>query len=329
MTALRRAFKEELESGLVDAVAARPGLAVIAVVGDGMAGTPGIAARVFTALAAGGVNVIAIAQGSSERNISFVVDPRTRRRRPTRRIHAAFQLSKIGGGRHADRPRTDVVLLGFGKVGRALADQLAARQREPGVRVVGLLDRSGYVFEAARPLARAPARGWRRARTRARCCSTLGGGPPPAATGLSTIAQPRGVAAGAGGRDRGGDGRPARSALAHGFDLVLANKKPLAGPPESYAGLLSAAAAAGRRIRYEATVGAGLPILDTFRKLVDSGDRVLSHRGLRQRARSGSCSPLVGAGRPFSEAVREAMERGYTEPDPRDDLSGRTWRARG
>ena len=122
-------------------------MAVIAVVGDGMAGTPGIAARVFTALAAGGINVVAIAQGSSERNISFAVDRRPTRPKRRARVHAAFQLSKIGGGRAPAAPRTDVVLLGFGRVGRALADQIAAPNGQPTVRVVGLLDRSGYVFE--------------------------------------------------------------------------------------------------------------------------------------------------------------------------------------
>ena len=73
VAALRRAFKEELSAGLIDDVASRADVAVIAVVGEGMAGTPGIAARVFTALARAGLNVIAVAQGSSERNISFVV----------------------------------------------------------------------------------------------------------------------------------------------------------------------------------------------------------------------------------------------------------------
>src|SRR6185295_6081220 len=68
---VRQAFREELASGLVDNVSARTGIAVIAVVGEGMAGAPGIAARVFTSLASGGINVVAIAQGSSERNISF------------------------------------------------------------------------------------------------------------------------------------------------------------------------------------------------------------------------------------------------------------------
>src|SRR5690606_29069005 len=71
--AIERAFRDELSRGLIDSVTARPDMSVIAVVGDGMVGTPGIASRVFTALATAGISVVAIAQGSSERNISFVV----------------------------------------------------------------------------------------------------------------------------------------------------------------------------------------------------------------------------------------------------------------
>src|SRR4029453_18632893 len=97
LRSVRSAFREELASGLIDNVTSRPGMAVIAVVGDGMAGSPGIAARVFSALAAGGINVVAIAQGSSERNISFAVTA-SDAPEAARRIHAAFQLSKIGGG---------------------------------------------------------------------------------------------------------------------------------------------------------------------------------------------------------------------------------------
>ncbi|TMK74430.1 MAG: ACT domain-containing protein, partial [Actinobacteria bacterium] len=140
--ALRRVFKDEIASGLIDGVTARPGVGVVAAVGEGMAGTPGIAARVFTALGGGGVNVLAIAQGSSERNITFVVD-RSQLAEAARRIHTTFQLAKIGGGKSPEHLRTDVVLLGFGHVGRALA-ALAAHNGHAGVKVVGLLDRSGY-----------------------------------------------------------------------------------------------------------------------------------------------------------------------------------------
>jgi aspartokinase/homoserine dehydrogenase 1 len=110
-------------------------------------------------------------------------------------------------------------------------------------------------------------------------------------------------------------------AAAAGMDLVLANKRPLAGRRDDAQALREAARRNGVRLRYEATVGAGLPILDTFRKLVESGDRVLRVEG----ALSGTLGHLLhetGRGTPFSAALREARDRGYTEPDPRDDLSG-------
>jgi aspartokinase/homoserine dehydrogenase 1 len=112
-----------------------------------------------------------------------------------------------------------------------------------------------------------------------------------------------------------------RTALGHGFDVAMANKKPVAGSWESYATLMNAAAVNRRTIKYEATVGAGLPIIDTYEKLVETGDRVLRIDGTV----SGTLMYVVSAvssGKPFSQAVREAVELGYAEPDPRDDLSG-------
>jgi aspartokinase/homoserine dehydrogenase 1 len=319
VAALRRAFKDDIAAGLVDGVTSRPEVAVLAVVGNGMAGTPGIAARVFSALAEGRVNVIAIAQGSSERNISFAVDA-AQRAEAARRVHAAFQLSKIGGGRSVEATHSDVVLLGFGRVGRALADQIAA-QDGGSVRVVGLLDRSGYVFD---PAGLPPRRLQRLAqgKDRGRLLASLGGERSGAEAALHFIAShavSRPILVDVTAEETA---EVLQLALAQGFDLVLANKKPLAGSAQSYARLLEAARAASRRIRYEATVGAGLPVLDTCRKLVESGDRILRIEG----AVSGTLGfvlSAVGGGRPFSEAVKEAMERGYTEPDPRDDLSGR------
>jgi aspartokinase/homoserine dehydrogenase 1 len=317
---VRAAFKEELATGLVDGVTARPGIAVIAVVGEGMVGTPGISARVFTALATGGINVVAIAQGSSERNISLAV-AESDAADAARRIHAAFQLSKIGGGRPVSSPRTDVVLLGFGRVGRALADQIGAANGEARVRVVGLLDRSGYVFEP-RGLSRRRLLSLTREKDRGRLLAALGGRRAPAAEALTfmashAVSRPLLVDVTS---EETGD--LLREALAHGFDLVLANKKPVAGVWEGYDRLFRTAAAGGRQIRYEATVGAGLPILDTFQKLVETGDRVLRVEGCVSGTLMFIAS-AVSAGRKFSDAVREAVERGFAEPDPRDDLSGR------
>jgi aspartokinase/homoserine dehydrogenase 1 len=105
------------------------------------------------------------------------------------------------------------------------------------------------------------------------------------------------------------------------MDVVLANKRPLSASRADTEALMALAEREGRRVFYEATVGAGLPIFDTYRKLAESGDRVLKIEGCL----SGTLGFLlteVGRGRPFSEALAKAMELGYTEPDPRDDLSG-------
>ena len=111
-------------------------------------------------------------------------------------------------------------------------------------------------------------------------------------------------------------------ALASGAGVVLSNKAPLALSFASpLAGELWGAAGAGGRLRYEATCGAGLPVISTLRALLDTGDEVVEIQG----ALSGTLGAIfaaVASGRPFSEAVRDAKARGYTEPDPRDDLSG-------
>lgn len=320
VAAIRRTFRDELASGLIDNVAARPGMAVVAVVGEGMAGHPGIAARVFSSLASAGISVVAIAQGSSERNISFVV-AETDAADAVRRVHTAFQLSKIGGGRPLETPHTDVVLLGFGRVGRELADQIANPNGGPVVRVVGLLDRSGYVFDP-RGLSRRRLLDLARQKDGGALLAALGGHKAGAAEALTfmashAVSQPILVDVTS---EETGD--LLRTAVGHGFNVVMANKKPVAGSYESYAALMEGAAGAGRVVKYEATVGAGLPIIDTYAKLVETGDRVLRIEGTVSGTLMYVVS-AVSAGRPFSQAVREAVDLGYAEPDPREDLSGK------
>jgi aspartokinase/homoserine dehydrogenase 1 len=317
--AVRAAFKDELASGVIDNVSARPGIAVVAVVGDGMAGAPGIAARVFSALAARSINVVAIAQGSSERNISFAINA-TDAPEAVRAVHAAFQLSKIGGGRPLAAPRTDVVLLGFGNVGRALADHIAAANADSGVKVVGLMDRSGYIFEP-RGLSRRRLTTLTREKYEGALISSLGGRRASAQEALAMIsshAVSRPVIVDV---TSGETADLLHTALNQGFDVVLANKKPLTHSWASYERLMSACTPGGPRLKYEATVGAGLPIIDTYQKLIETGDRVLRIEGCVSGTLMHIAS-AVSAGRPFSEAVEEAVERGYAEPDPRDDLSG-------
>jgi aspartokinase/homoserine dehydrogenase 1 len=320
--ALERAFKEEIARREVDSIQVQTGMATVAVVGLGMAGTPGIASRVFSALAAGEINIVAIAQGSSELNISFVVNA-TQSAAAQKRIHETFQLSKIGGGAVGGSRTVDVVLLGFGQIGRTLSGLIARRRNGQGasVRVVGVVDRSGFVFGAPRLASRrlGELAAWK---TAGRPFAQAPGGhsatPAEAVAFFGRHALTRPVLVDVTAEETA----PVLvAALQAGMDVVLANKRPLSGARAERDHLLAVAEAHGRRVRFEATVGGGLPILDTYRKLVDSGDRVLKIEGCV----SGTLGFLfteVSRGRRFSEALRAAVAKGFAEPDPRDDLSG-------
>ncbi|GAC1517349.1 MAG: bifunctional aspartate kinase/homoserine dehydrogenase I [Gemmatimonadaceae bacterium] len=319
--ALEAAFRDEIARRLIDGIDARSGTATIAVVGLGMAGSPGVAAKVFAALAHERINVVAIAQGSSELNISVVVDAADMPA-AVRRIHTAFQLNKIGGGAIATPERVDVALLGFGQIGRTLCGLITAG-RWPSARlvVVAVIDRSGVVFDA-RGLSPRRLSALAKAKARGEPLATATGG--EAATALDAV---RHVARHALSHpilvDATADDTTAvlQHAMSAGMNVVLANKRPLSGPKREADGLRALAQAQGKRILHETTVGAGLPIIDTFHKLVESGDRVLRIDGCT----SGTLGYLmteVGRGRPFSDALRRAMAKGYTEPDPREDLAG-------
>ena len=321
--ALREAFAPELARHEIDAIEVRPDLATIAVVGLGMAGTPGVAARLFSALADEEVNIVAIAQGASELNISVVVDGNDSAK-AQRAIHHAFRLGKIGGGAAVHPEHADVVLLGFGQIGRELAMQMAtrsARTADGQARIVAVVDRSGYVFDtrglspkrlealAAAKATRTPLSSVRRG-VRATTDDAI------AAIAAHALSRPILVDVTA------GDTVPVLvQAMQHGMDIVLANKRPLAGSEKDARTLEAAASANDRRLLHEATVGAGLPIIDTIQKLAESGDQILRIEG----SPSGTLGYLLsemGRGTPFSLALKTAMKLGYTEPDPRDDLSG-------
>ena len=246
---LRQAFSVEIAQGLIDGVSARSPVAVVAVVGEGMVGTPGISARVFSALAAGGINVVAIAQGSSERNISFVVASADARA-AMQRVHDAFQLSKIGGGRAKAAASTDVVLLGFGRVGRALADQIAARSRD-GKR----FGSSAFSIDPDSCSTPTVCLGrdllhLAKAKDQGALLTTLGGTPAAAADALAfmgghAVSRPVVV-------DVTSDQTTAMlvAAITRGFDVVLANKKPIADSWEAYEHLIKTAASCRRTIKY-------------------------------------------------------------------------------
>ena len=320
---LEREFRTEIARGEIDGVEVTTGMATIAVVGLGMHGMPGIAAGVFSALASARINVVAIAQGSSELNISVVVEA-AQAGEALRRIHAAFQLSRIAGGAVIQPERMEVILLGFGQIGRTLAT-LIGGVRRPALKlqVVGVIDRSGFVFDP-RGLSAGKLAALVREKRRGKRLAALPKG--QAATAEEAVAHMAGYAL-----TRpvlvdltADDTGPALElGLTHGMDLVLANKRPLAGRRSTSESLWQTARARGRRVLHEATVGAGLPIIDTYHKLIESGDRVDRIEGLLSGT-LGHVLSEVGTGTPFSHAVRSRDEPGVT-PSPTRARICREW----
>lgn len=218
---------------------------------------------------------------------------------------------------------TKVVLVGAGSIGRELLAHMTARRAAavPRIAVCAVVDRSGYLFDP-RGLPRRALLAlceWKRA---GRGIGTSPDGQPAAsldAVGfiVGTMRE-RAVLVDATAADTHD---MLELVLERGWDVALANKIPLAGPQQRVDRLTAAAQRSGARILCEATVGAGLPVVDTLQNLLDAGDRVLSIEGCP----SGTLGYVFGrmhAGASFSSAVRDAVSAGYAEPDPRVDLSG-------
>jgi aspartokinase/homoserine dehydrogenase 1 len=304
---VRAAFARELEDGQIQSVAVDPGMAILAVVGDGMAGMPGVAAKVFGALGAASINIRAIAQGASERNISVVIDGR-HATRALRAAHAGFYLS----------PHTlSIGVIGPGTVGRVLLDQLASQSRrlheqfKLDLRVRGILaSKRMLLADQAVPLD-----AWRPAFEQATTPSNLAAFVDHVRvdylphTVIIDCTASEAVAT------------HYREWLERGIHIVTPNKKANSAALGYYRSLIEARRRSGAHYLYEATVGAGLPVIQTLRDLRETGDEITSIEGIF----SGTLAYLFNVydgSVPFSQIVRDAKERGYTEPDPRDDLSG-------
>jgi aspartokinase/homoserine dehydrogenase 1 len=303
---VRHAFHAELNGGQIQNVDVVRGCSILSVVGDGMAGTPGVAAQVFGSLGAAGVNVRAIAQGSSERNISVVIDER-QTTRALRSVHSGFYLS----------PHTvSLGLIGPGAVGSVLLDQLASqaarltRDFHIDLRLRAVMtSRAMALSDSAIPLD-----AWREA---------LREGQPPDMLRFEDHVNaehlPHAVILDCSASDEIAEQYPRW--LSAGIHVVTPNKRANSGPLDLYEELHEARRAAGSHYLYEATVGAGLPIIQTLRDLRETGDEIRRIEGIL----SGTLAYLFNVWdgqQPFSAIVRDAKASGYTEPDPRDDLSG-------
>ncbi len=303
---LLNAFVHELNIGQIQRVQLTEGVSVLAAVGDGMAGQPGVAARLFESLGRAQVNILAIAQGSSERNISVAIDSADATK-ALRAAHAGFWLS----------PQTFAVgVIGPGKVGAALLDQLHAAQ--PQLLGKANLDlRLRAVASSGKMLLdeRSIGSDWRarfqnsdEALDLQRFTAHLVGSHLPHLVIVDCSASPAVADCYA-------------AWLAAGIHVVTPNKQAGAGPSARFDAIHEAAAASGARFRYEATVGAGLPVISTLRDLIDTGDKVISVEGILSGTLAWLFNRFDGSV-PFSQLVAEARGLGYTEPDPRDDLSG-------
>jgi aspartokinase/homoserine dehydrogenase 1 len=304
--AVRRAFDAELRDGQIQHVEVALGMSILAVVGDGMAGAHGVAAKVFNSLGDAAISVRAIAQGASERNISVVVDGKVAPK-ALRAVHAAFYLS----------PNTlSIGLIGPGTVGRVLLAQIAtqverlrALNLDLRVRAIatskrmlleeGPIDLDRWVerlAEAGEPL------------DLERFAAHVQADYIPHSVIIDCTASAE-------------VGKSYAPWLERGIHIVTPNKKANSGALPYYRALQEARRAAGTHYLYEATVGAGLPIIQTLRDLRETGDEITRIEGIF----SGTLAYLFNVfdGREsFSSIVRAAKAKGYTEPDPRDDLSG-------
>lgn len=305
VTELSEAFARELDRGQVQDVSAERDIAVLAVVGDGMAGTPGVAARLFDALARSRINVRAIAQGASERNISVAIGGADAAR-ALRAVHAGFYLSA---------QTLSVGLIGPGHVGKAFLEQLAAARER--------LRREANLDLRVRAIA--GSRHMRMAETELEPAQWGVPGEGDPATDLAAFAAhvhaphlPHALivdcTANSAVADHYADW------LARGIHVVTPNKQAGGGDLARYRAV-RAASGQGARFRYEATVGAGLPIITTLRDLVDTGDELIAVEGIFSGTLAWLFNRYDGSV-PYSTLVHQAREAGYTEPDPRDDLGG-------
>ena len=304
---LNAEFAKEIETGAMFPMQVESGLATIAIVGENMKQTPGIAGKLFGTLGRSGISVIACAQGASETNISFVVDGRFLRK-SLNVLHDSFFLSEY--------KVLNIFICGIGTVGGMLLEQIRTQQqflmqsRRLKLNVVGIsdvdnfvLDRDGIDLDNYEKILRAgyPANTehMRDEIVKMNIFNSI----------FVDCTASRQIA------------MLYQTFLEHNISVVAANKIAASSDYDSYLKLKQTARDRGVWFRYETNVGAGLPIIGTINDLCNSGDKILKIEAIL----SGTLNFIfneIAADVPFSETVRRAKEQRYSEPDPRIDLSG-------
>lgn len=306
--AIEQEFFLERQAGLIDPVVVEKDLSVIAAVGENMHKVPGIAGRLFGALGKNGINIAAIAQGSSEYNISVVIK-KTDEAKALNIIHEEFFLSHT--------TTLNLFLVGTGLIGKTLLDQMdkqlpiLLKEHALEIRVVGLADSRKMCFDA---------KGFTIAHwekiledssekmiissyvDRMKNLNLINSifVDCTASEEVASVYQ---------------------NILEANISIVTPNKKANSGPYAMYKKLKELSKRKGVHFLYETNVGAGLPIISTVIDLLRSGDKILKIEGIL----SGTLSYLFNSfaqGKNFSDALSDAQKKGFTEPDPREDLNG-------
>ena len=321
---LNREFAKEIEMGAMYKMKLERDLATVAIVGENMKHTPGIAGKLFGTLGRNGISVIACAQGASETNISFVVE-RKSLRKSLNVIHDSFFLSEY--------QVLNVFLCGVGTVGGSLLEQIAGqrqklmKERNLQINVVGIasghnamFDRNGIslmelttdngqqttefsIQKLRERLKTAPASNLERLKDEVIGMNIFNS----VFVDCTASADVAGLY---------------EAFLSNNISVVAANKVAASSDYDNYARLKATARKRGVKYLFETNVGAGLPIINTINDLINSGDKILKLEAVL----SGTLNFIfntISADVPFSETVRRAKEEGYAEPDPRIDLSGK------
>jgi aspartokinase/homoserine dehydrogenase 1 len=292
---LKEEFSFELKNHFIDSIKIENDLSLIAVVGEGMRHTPGIAGKLFSVLGEQNVNLIAIAQGSSERNISFIIK-NDEVKSAIRSLHQYI---------FSDNAIINVFIAGVGLVG---SDLIRLIQDKKSINVCGImnsrkmilnpsgLDTQHYVEKLAQGET-ADLESFISTASQSRKAVFVD------VTSSSTIAE------------------KTANILKKGISVVSASKLANAMNQDYYDSIRENSKAAGALFKYETNVGAGLPIIETLQTLLKTGDTVEKIEGIISGTLSYLFSQFDGS-IPFSELVKSARKSGYTEPDPRDDLNG-------
>ncbi len=304
---LEEVFIAEIESRQIEPLVIRRNLALIAVVGNNMSGHPGVSAQLFETLGKNGINVIAVAQGANEMNISLVIDAHDEDK-ALNCIHESFFLSQR---------KVHLFIAGTGTIAKSLIGQISAhrlnlqQENDLDVVVCGMANTREMAIDSNG----IDLQNWQAA--------LLPRADHPGIEGYMQLIRERNlhntIFVDCTASAKVAEIYP--DLLLANISVVTANKLGMAGPWPLYRSIRDAQKKSNARFLYETNVGAGLPIINTLNDLKNSGDKIISIEGVLSGTLSFIFNELRKGGR-FSEIVCRAKEAGYTEPDPRDDLSG-------